>query len=126
MQPRASRIGLIALMALGSLALWTAIPVGWLWATRNMEATGLRFVISIAGCVLSMSGAGILLYRVEAAYYEMTGGAPTRPAPEGQRSRMSVLETLLVWSALVAVGSLILWWALFADSSNPSGPLQPL
>ena len=30
-------IGVVALMAVGSLALWTAIPAGWMWVTRDME-----------------------------------------------------------------------------------------
>jgi hypothetical protein len=39
---------------------------------------------------------------------------------------MSLLAVFLVVSAIIAAVALVVWWALLADSSNPSGPLQPL
>jgi hypothetical protein len=110
----ALRAALIALMAMGSLALWTAIPAGWMYVTREMEPAGARFLVTIVGCVASMAGAGTLLYRLEAVYFRAAG--PQR----------GVLDTFMVASAVVALLALVLWWAVLADSPNPSGPLQPL
>ena len=45
---------LVVLMAVGSLALWTLIPAGWMYVTREIEPAGARFVLTIFGCVASM------------------------------------------------------------------------
>jgi hypothetical protein len=122
-------------MLLGSLALWIAIPVGWLWVTRHMQPLGARFLIVIVGCVSTMLGAGVFLYRLEAVYARMTGTAEPELAPpgwlrsvgdSGLRRRMTLLEIFLVGSALVALVTLVVWWVFLADSPNPSGPLQPI
>jgi hypothetical protein len=123
-------------MALGSLALWIAIPAGWLWVTRDLQPLGARFLIVIVGCVSTMLGAGIFLYRLEAVYARMTGTAEPelapprwlRPAGDAgrPRRRMTLLEIFLVVSALVALVTLVVWWVFLADSPNPSGPLQPI
>jgi hypothetical protein len=123
-------------MALGSLALWIAIPVGWLWVTRHMQPLGARFLIVIVGCVGTMLGVGVFLYRLEAIHARMTGTAePELASPGWLRSvgdagrpsrRLTLLEIFLVGSALVALVTLVVWWVFLADSPNPSGPLQPI
>ena len=128
--------GLVVLMALGSLALWIAIPAGWLWVTRDLQPLGARFLIVIVGCVSSMVGAGVFLFRLEAVYARTKGMAePELAAPGWLRSvgdarrprrRATLLEIFLVLSALAALVVLVLWWAFLADSPNPSGPLQPI
>jgi hypothetical protein len=128
--------GLVALMALGSLALWIALPAAWLWVTRDMDSFATRFLIVLAGCVITMVSAGVLLYRVEAVYFRAIGRAtpdvePPRylrtVAEERQPRRgLTLLEIFLVVSALVGLLALVAWWAFLADSPNPSGPLQPL
>jgi hypothetical protein len=120
-------------MALGSLALWTVVPAGWLWLTRDMSG-GARFVVSLPGCAITMFAFGALLFRVEALYARMTG-RDREPAPSGWRRSagepqtrrpLSLLETFLVVSAVVALLGLVGWWAFFADAPDPSGPIQPL
>jgi hypothetical protein len=123
-------------MALGSLALWTAIPAAWLWLTRDLQPNGTRFVISIACSAMTMLAAGALLYRLEAVYARLTGEARPEPAPprwlrsnrELQRAPepMTLLDSFMVASAIVALVALVVWWAFLADSPDPSGPLQPV
>jgi hypothetical protein len=103
---------LLAAMGLGSFALWIAIPAGWLYATRDLDPIGARFVLVVVGCIFSMAGAAVILHRLEAAYVRLAG----RP----------VLDTILVISAVAAIVALVLWWAFLADNPSPSGPLQPL
>ena len=126
---------MVALMAFGSLAMWTAVPAGWLWVVRELEPAGLRFLIAIAGCVASMAGTAVLLYRLEASYEGIRGTAGDPGPPSWLRAfnddgaaarRMSLLDTMLVASAVVAAVALVAWWALLADNPSPSGPLQPL
>lgn len=136
MKARLLTIGLVALMAVGSLALWTLIPAGWMWVTREMEPDGARFVLTICGCVVTMVGAGSLLYRLEAVYFQVSGAASPEPAPPSwlrtvgddrrARPRLGLLDTFMAVSALLALVALVLWWVVLADSPNPSGPLQPL
>jgi hypothetical protein len=122
----------IALMALGSLAVWIAVPVGWLWVTRDLESPGARFVIVLFCCPITMVGAAALLYRVEAAYAQITQAASRGPARSWLRSvgdeprSVSVVETFLVVSAVIALLALVGWWFFLADNPNPSGPLQPV
>jgi ABC-type uncharacterized transport system permease subunit len=130
------KVGLIALMALGSLALWIALPAAWLWLTRDLQSVATRFLIVIAGCAITMVSAGALLFRLEAVYARITGTAGPvaepprylRTAAEERRPRrrLTLLEIFLVVSAVVALVTLVVWWALLADAPNPSGPLQPL
>ncbi len=136
MRTRLQTIGLVGLMAVGSLALWTLIPAGWMWVTRGMEPDGARFVLTICGCVVTMVGAGSLLYRLEGVYVQVSGATSPEPAPPSWlrsvgddrrlRPRLSLLDTFMAASAVVALLALVLWWVLLADSPNPSGPLQPL
>jgi hypothetical protein len=123
-------------MALGSLALWVAIPIAWLWLVRDLEPAGTRFLVTIIGCVLTMGAAGWGLYRLQDVYARTAGvadGEPEQPrwlrSSAGSRlagAPLSLLDRMLVGSAMIAVVALVVWWALFSDSSNPSGPLQPL
>jgi hypothetical protein len=125
-------------MALGSLALWTAVPATWLLLTRNLEPDTMRYVIAIAGCAITMLGAGILLYRLEAVYArarmtDTAGRARVRSVwlrsvgdEGGPRRPLTLLEIFLVVSAVVALVGLVGWWVFFAHSANPSGPLQPV
>jgi hypothetical protein len=129
------RAALVGLMAIGSLALWIGVPVAWLLLTRGLEQ-GPRFVVTIAGCVVTMAAVGWLLFRLEDVYARAAGieGEDEPPPPSWerrvgeQRARrpLTMLERILVGSAFAAVVALIVWWAFFADASNPSGPLQPL
>jgi hypothetical protein len=127
---------LIALMALGSLALWTAVPAAWLWLTRDLEPDGTRYFIVITGCAITMPIGAALLYRLEAIYAEITGAArgrvPARSAwlrsvsdERRPRGRLTLLEIFLVVSAVIALVALVGWWAFLADTSNPSGPTAP-
>jgi hypothetical protein len=128
-------VGLIALMALGSLALWIAIPAAWLWLTRDLQPDTTRYLIVIAGGAITMMVAAGFLYRVEAVYARMTGTASRLLAhsgwlrsvsdERGPRRRLTLLEIFLVVSALVALVALVSWWVFLADSPNPSGPTAP-
>jgi hypothetical protein len=130
-----AKAGLVVLMAAGCLFLWIGLPLLWLVLTRHTEPDATRFVLVITGCALTMPIVGWGLYRLEGLYSGVSG-TPARPARAGylrsigeeRRSRrgLSLLDRMLVASALVALVALVAWWAFIADSPNPSGPLQPL
>ena len=126
----------MALMALGSLALWTAIPGAWLWLTRDLDPGGARFLVAVVGCAISMLLAGSLLVRLQAIHARISGATlPQRAARSGWVRSVSdqpgtgggltALEKMLAISAVVALLALVGWWAFFSDSDNPSGPTAP-
>jgi hypothetical protein len=134
MTNRVLRGTLIAVLAIGSLGIWIGIPAGWMWVTREIDGGG-RLLIVIAGCIASMTGAAVLLFRLEGVL-QRTGETPDRetvppswlrPASGDEPAeRLSLLAVFLVVSAIIAGIGLVVWWTFFADTSNPSGPLQPL
>jgi hypothetical protein len=110
---------LTGVIVVGSLAFWTVVPIGWLYVTAGfITHGGARFVIAMFGCPLSMALVYVALSRVEA--HRVALGAPP------QRGSRSLLEVMLVVSAVIALVGLVLWWAFLADTVDPSGPLQPI
>ena len=106
-----------SLIVLGSVALWTVVPVAWLTATGAVVSHGgARFIIVMFGCPLSMGLVGLLLAVLEGHRRALS------PATEPR----ALLEPMLVLSGVLALAGLVLWWFLVAESPNPSGPLQPI
>ena len=133
---------LIAVIASGSLALWTAIPAGWMYVTREMEPAGARFLLTIFR-LLGVSRR----WRARAACciawrpsIPASAGPPSpEPAPpsflrtigddRAVRPRLGLLDTFM--AALSGDGAellaLLLWWVMLANfTPTPRGPLQPL
>jgi hypothetical protein len=111
---RLARLLLAATVVVGGLALWTVLPVAWLQLTSDL-APGGRFVLVIVGLPLTMAIWFGLLSQIDAHRTRLAGGESS-----------SLLEVTLVASAVTAVVALIVWWAFFAESADPSGPLQPI
>jgi len=122
-------------LGVGSLAVWTLVPAAWLYLTRDVSPGGVRFLAVVLGCPLTMVALVLLLYRVD-SYRQRLRGTPERIASHSgwlrsvsdaprSRAKSSLLEVMLVVSALIAVVVLVVWWGLVADSLNPSGPTAP-
>lgn len=119
--------GLLAcVVIIGSLALWTAVPIGWMYFTGRLVADqGGRFVLVIFGVPLSIALVFTLLSRVDGHRRRLN--PVVEPASENDRPKgHSLLEVMLVASAVVALVALVVWWFFIADTANPSGPLQPV
>jgi len=112
--------GLLAgVIVVGSFAFWTVVPIGWLYVTAGFVTHGgARFIIALFGCPLSMALFYVALSRVEAHRIAL--------GPPPERGSRSLLEVMLVVSAVLALVALVLWWAFLADTVDPSGPLQPV
>jgi len=126
--------GLLVLLAAGSVAAWTAIPVGCLWLVSRLSATSAQLPLgpSLAAAVsipAAMAGAVGGLAALEGVYARLSGSAAmTRLVAPGWRRSISdspshppatVLEKLMGANVLVAVGALIVWFFAFAGSSVP-------
>ena len=106
------------LIVLGSVALWTVLPLAWVTPTAAVVSHGgARFIIVLFGCPLTMGLVGLMPLAVLEEHRRALS-----PAEEPR----ALLEPMLVLSGLIAVVGLVLWWFFVAESSNPSGPLQPI
>jgi hypothetical protein len=123
-------------MLLTALALWTAIPVGWIWigsqvATTQFPAAGPYAVVAI-GILLTIVLDAWLIGRLNALYVRITGTnrlAPMRPSwlksmgesesDEGPKST-TVVEAVMMGSVLLAGLVFVGWFFLLAGSPLPN------
>jgi hypothetical protein len=132
---RASQVALIALMAIGSVALWLAMPVFWLWLGSQMQKSSQPsmgpYLLVIAGIVISAVLISKGLAAADRAYGRlMTVGEigrrrlPWHRSMRGERDidagqPVTVLSRVMVISVGVALFSFGVWFFLFAGSSLP-------
>lgn len=124
---RIAAVGLIVLMAAGSLALWSAIPAGWLWLAGRLGDSNLfSYFVALVGCPITMVVGAEALYKLNELYRRVTGRPPTVAAraawltpisgeKKPQRPR-TILDVFMVVSALIAVIAFFVWQMFFAGS----------
>ena len=121
-------------MLLTALALWTAIPVGWIWigsqvATTQFPAEGPYAVVGI-GIILTIVLDAWLIGRLNALYMRITGTnrlAPMRPSwlksmrdSGGEAGTTTVVEAVMMGSVLLAGLVFVGWFFLLAGSPLPN------
>jgi hypothetical protein len=121
-------------MLLTALALWTAIPVGWIWigskvATTQFPAVGPYAVVAI-GIVLTIVLDAWLIGRLNVLYMRITGTnrlAPMRPTwlksmrdSGADASTTTVVEAVMMGSVLLAGAVFVSWFFLLAGSPLPN------
>ncbi len=125
---------LLLLMVLGSLALWLAVPVAWLWVASRIDGSldaSLKAYGAIAiGVPATMLVMFLLLRRLDETHQRITGSSvrSKRLAPAWRRSLSderdlhaptSALDIILAGTAVAALAALVVWFFLFAGSSLP-------
>jgi hypothetical protein len=113
---------LIAVMAIGSPILWVGVPIASSWAAAQLTAdqtTHLQIAVpfAIAGMVLFAR----LLFWVNKLYLRIVArGIELEPEDEEGQPRFmrGPLEPILVFSLVVALIALTVWFFAFAE--NPS------
>lgn len=121
-------------MLFAALALWTAIPLGWVYigskvSTTQFPSEGPYFVVAV-GIIVTVVLDAWAIGRLNGIYVRITGTnrlAPMRPswlksmrdtaAPAGSTT---VVEAVLMASVLLAGLALTLWFFLLAGSPLPS------
>src|SRR5689334_23184036 len=112
----AEAVGLLAAMALGCLALWTAVPAGVLWlcsrlsGSANSLTAGVVFAVALGVPAAMVLGTQALV-RVERVYMRVSGGPSyvARPvhgwrrslSDSGELGPATVLEKMMAASVLV-------------------------
>jgi len=125
---------IFVIMLLAALALWTAIPVGWIWigsqvASTQFPAEGPYAVVAV-GIVLTILLDAWLIGRLNALYVQVTGTnrvASMRPSwlksmrdTGGVPGTTTVVEAVMMGSVLVACAVFVAWFFLLAGSPLPN------
>jgi hypothetical protein len=121
-------------MLLAALALWTAIPVGWIYigsklATTQFPAEGPYAVVAI-GIVVTIVLDAWVIGRLNALYMRVTGTnrlAPMRPSwlksmrdTGAAPGTTTVVEAVMVGSVTLAGLVFVAWFFLLAGSPIPN------
>jgi hypothetical protein len=121
-------------MLLAALALWTAIPLSWIYIGSQVSHTqfpsGGPYMVVAVGIIASVIIVAWLIGRLNELYIRITGTnrlAPMRPgwlksmrdtAPGG--SSTTVVEAVLMGSVILAAMALTVWFFLLAGSPIPN------
>jgi hypothetical protein len=120
-------------MLFAALALWTAIPLGWIWigskvATSQFPAEGPYAVVAV-GIVVTILADAWLIGRLNALYVRITGTnrlTPMRPSwlksmrDTGPTASTTVVEAVMMGSVLLAGFVFVAWFFLLAGSPLPN------
>ncbi len=121
-------------MLIAALALWTGIPLGWIWigskvATTQFPAEGPYAVVAV-GIIVTILIDAWLIGRLNALYERITGTnrlAPMRPNwlksmrdTDGAQGTTTVVEAVMMGSVLLAGLVFVAWFFLLAGSPLPN------
>lgn len=124
---------LLTLMMVGAFSLWTVIPLGWLWIGSQVVGTQeprlWAYFLVLVGIIISVVAMGKVLAMLNRRFLSLQGVGEQRakiPLPwlESMRDkrhtqRATVLDLVLITSAVLAAAALFVWFLLFAGSPLP-------
>ncbi len=130
---RLAQAGLIALMVLGGLMLWLGNPVIWLWigshTTGSQQGRMGPYVLVGFGILVSTVIVAVALARLNRAYQSLTGHVSTvrmrlpwlrsLRGEQDSRPEVTVLDFVLVATAISAVLTFAFWFVVVAGSPLP-------
>ncbi len=123
---------LVLLMAVGSIAMWLATPIFWLWlasrlADSSQPSLGL-YMLVLVGIVATMAAIGKLLGWLNNTHRALTGNLPQRReqtvwlksmrAERDAKREHGILGSVMVWSVSVALLLFGVWFFLFAEGGG--------
>lgn len=119
-------------MLLAALALWTLIPLGWVWIGSQISDTQFPaetpYAVVAVGITISIVIDAWLLGRLNRLYVRLTYFSqldPRRPSwlksmrESEEANGTSPVEAALIASALLATAAFVLWFFLLASSPVP-------
>jgi hypothetical protein len=134
MSRTAKQTGLVALMVLGGLMLWFGNPVIWLWIGSQMSETQRAsmgpYAVVAFGILASTIAVSFALARIHRTYQEVSGRIPTVRVrlpwmrsvrgEEDSRPEVTVLDVVVVSTALLGLAAAVFWFLVLAGSPLPS------
>lgn len=118
---RVVQLFLLVLLIAGSLALWTVVPGGVLWAlSRAIEERTPLLLAALASVPIAISLGAMALIRIDRLYARVAIRARVgAPVAAGQREPKGPLEAIVVASLLIAIAALAIWMLFFAENQFP-------
>jgi hypothetical protein len=125
----------VAVMVVGAFSMWTLIPFGWIWIgsklSHSQQPSGGPYMIVFVGIVCSICAMAWILSRLNRVYVRITGSTqlPRRYLPAWRKSLsdertsphgMSVLETVILTSVILAGVAMLIWFFIAAGSPIPN------
>lgn len=121
-------------MLLAAFALWTVIPLSWIYIASKLSHTqfpsGGPYAVVAVGIIASVLVVAWLIGRLNDLYVRITGTnrlTPIRPAwlksmrdTGGPQSSVTVVEAVLMGSVMLAGLTLTVWFFLLAGSPIPN------
>lgn len=133
MSRRASRAGLIGLMALGSIAMWIVVPVGLVYLasqlTSSTQPSMGPYLLIIIGLPVCMGIIGKALGALDRRYARLIGLGDRRYRPawtksmrgeRGSTHKWTILDQVMLWSVLACFAAMAVWFFGFAGSPLPT------
>lgn len=135
----AARASIIAAMAVGSVAMWIANPLGWLWVASQLQSESHRvglgpYMLLLAGVVVTAVALAVALAWLNRLYGRVTGAPPevrvalpwhrslrdARHAGSDEIGRpVSVLDVVMVLSVGLCAVAFLAWY--FVTNPTPPG-----
>ena len=127
------RPALIVVMALGSAAMWIALPVGLVYLasqlTDSTQPSMGPYLLILFGLPAGMALIGKGLAKLDRMYAAAGGEVPQRYRPGWTRSmrgeresgrKWSILDRVMLVSVIVCFVAMGIWFFFFAGSSLPT------
>lgn len=125
-------LALIALMAVGSVALWLGVPFAWIYLASQLvsssQPTMGPYVMVLVGIPVTMVAVGKALAKLNRVYGNVTHTtpevrvrAPWHRSMRGERDAghpRTVLDVVMVVSVSLALACFGLWFFLLAEGGG--------
>jgi len=130
-----AKASLILLMALGSIVLWIASPIGWLWIASQMQTDSSSkgfgpYLVVLFGIAITAVAMAKALQKLNEAYSTVSGQdepvrviMPWHRSMRGEdegRAPRTVLDVVMVVSVGIGMVAFGIWFFFFAGSSLPT------
>ena len=112
---------LLVVMAVGTLALWIAVPSGCLYLSSKLtDSLAGHFVVALPMTLAAMILWGAVLFWINGLYLRITGfwSEPEDPDEPPRRIR-GPLEPMLIVSLAIGLVALFVWFFVFAKNPSP-------
>ena len=131
MLSKPAALGLIILMAIGSIAMWLVVPVVWLYIGSQLQSGSTPtlgpYVLVLIGIPATMVVIGKTLGSLNRLYGRVTNTTPevkivmpwnkSMRAERGSGHPRTILDVVMVISVTIAGTAFGIWFFLFAGSS---------
>jgi len=125
---RVRAAGAVALAAVLSLAMWTVVPLGWVWIASQVAPTQfprlVPYLLCLVGTGMTMVGLGLTVARLASFHDRLyrPNAPPLRKqvldSLSDQRTYRppSAIERVMFCSIALALTSAVVWFLLFSGS----------